>query len=282
METKKQQEWVPVLQRYGQNRRIYIRAEDAKAAEENDEEEQKEKQLKLACVVFVPRSIDSQDFRRHMECWKTLGDDDPHPSLVLPFTFVDRPHQQHAIMPYLSTPLSYIVYDCDRPRALNLIYELCDVLNYLHVKGQCHGDLALDHVFVEKTGRKGKYGDDDDEGEEHIRLPWYPHLKRDVYEKTRKWVAPEVNHVVRPESDVFQFAYICFCLLEKTIADVRSLQFSKPQDERDYHLMSMICRMADPDVRARPSIRDVQDLIAALRAPHVAPTVLATLTKSVV
>lgn len=258
--TKTKQQWVPILQRYGQTRRVYIRTEDT----EKDEAERK-----IACVVFVSNTIDSQAFRRHMELWKKLGDDHPHPCLVLPDGFCDRPHQQNAIVPYLSVPLSHIVYDCDRQRALDLIYELCDVLNYLHVHGQCHGDLALDHVFVENVNGE----------KEHIRLPWYPHLTRPAYEKTRKWVAPEMDHVVRPESDVFQLAYICFCLIEKTIADVHQLQFSKAKDPQDWQLMQMICDMADADLRVRPSIRAVQNLVAALRVPNVPPPVLATLMK---
>lgn len=261
MDQSKKQEWVPVLQRYGQTRRVYIREEDV---------EKEDAEKKMACVVFVSNTIDSQAFRRHMELWKKMSDDHPHPCLVMPLGFCDRPHQQNAIMPYLSTPLSHIVYDCDRPRALDLIFELCDVLNYLHVHGQCHGDLALDHVFVENFGTD----------KQQLRLPWYPHLTRSAYEKTRKWVAPELDHVVRPKSDVFQLAYISFCLLEKTIPlDKHHLQFSQPKDSQDTLLMRMICNMADFDVRVRPSIRTIQDLVAALRVPNVASPVVSTLIK---
>lgn len=246
--------WVAVLERYGRNRIVYIPDEDTK----KDAEERK-----VACVMFRNRTIDVQAFRRHMTIWQEITDDGGHPGLVAPLGFVDRPNQQNVVLPFFSKSLSHIVTDCDREKALDIMYELCDVLNYLHLKRQCHGDLALDHVFLEDG---------------HVRLPWYPHLQRRVYEKTRQWVAPEEDHVVRPESDVFQLAYIFFCLLERRAPPVDQVQFSKCNNEQERSLMYMICNMANPDAEHRPTIRTVQDLVAALRVPRAPTPVIATLT----
>jgi len=162
-----------------------------------------------------------------------------------------------------------------RPRAVDILRAICDVLGTAHGAGVVHRDLKLDNVFVEETGRVRLL----DWGVARILGEDDP--LRGMVAGTLTYVAPEQlrGHEITPAADVYSLGVLAYQLLLGTPPFVASGEYEMCKQhleavppapatrwvEIPKPLEQLLVDMLDKDPERRPSLQEISRVLGALR-----------------
>lgn len=167
-----------------------------------------------------------------------------------------------------------------RPRAVEILRAICDILGTAHAAGVVHRDLKLDNVFIENTGRVRLL----DWGVARILGEDDP--LRGMIAGTLTYVAPDQMRGgdITPAADVYSLGVLAYQLLlgappftAASDLDMCKKHLESPVPapstrwaEIPQPLEQLLVAMLDKDPENRPTLQEVARVLGALRLERAA------------